>query len=481
MSEKVTLNMDEIKRGYVLEAVIEHKLSGREAAERLGLSVRQVRRLIGKYRRGGAAGLAHGNRGRAPRNRVEAEVRQKVQRLSEEAYRDYNDSHFTEELADEHGLVLSRSTVRRIRREAGQKSPRKRRGRIRRNRRQRREAAGMLLQADGSRHDWLEGRGPYLTLIGYIDDATGEVCGALFRAEEDAAGYFEGLRHICQSQGLPVAIYADRHTIFQSPTRADTARHLADEPPRTQYGRLLDELGIELIAARSPQAKGRVERLWGTLQDRLVKALRKAGASTLEQANQVLDRFLPLFNQRFAVQPAQPESAYLPWPQHAKLEDFFCFKHTRTVANDHTLRFDGQLLQLPPASPIPNLARKRVDVRQHLDGRLEVLYHDQSLAIFQPEGTAPLRMLKFSPAPGQTAPPPDPHQPAPTTPRNTFIPKPAPNHPWRRFSPKPIEPPPIRKDEPGRDSCSGSPSEGSSLLYLPSTGCEDDTFPDHLG
>jgi len=477
MSEKVTLNMNEIKRGYVLEAVKEHKLSGRQAAERLGLSVRQVRRLIGKYRRAGAAGLGHGNRGRAPHNRVEAEVRQKVQELSEEAYQDYNDSHFAEELADEHGLVLSRSTVRRIRREAGQKSPRKRRGRIRRSRRARREAAGMLLQADGSRHDWLEGRGPYLTLIGYIDDATGEVSGALFRAEEDAAGYFMGLASICQSQGLPLAIYADRHTIFQSPDKRSTAA----EPPRTQYGRLLDELGIELIAAHSPQAKGRVERLWGTLQDRLVKALRQAGTSSLEQANQVLLSFLPKFNQRFAVPPAQPESAFVPWPDNHQLEDFFCFKHTRTVANDHTLRFDGHLLQLPPASPIPNLARKRVEVRQHLDGRLEVRYHDQSLAIFQPDGTAPLRMLKFSPAPGQTAPPPVPQPPAPRTPRKTFIPKPAPNHPWRRFSPKPIEPPPIRKDEPGRDSCSGSPSVGSSPLYLPSTGCEDDTFADHLG
>lgn len=184
--------MDEIKRVYVLQQVEERKVSGREAAQRLGISIRQVRRLLVKYRREGASGLAHGNRGRAPKNRVNGEVRKKIQELSEEEYKDYNDSHFTEELAGEHGLVLSRSTVRRIRREAGQKSPRKRRAPRHRSWRERKEKAGMLLQTDGSRHDWLEGRGPYLTLIGYIDDASGELLGAVFRAEEDAAGYFLG-------------------------------------------------------------------------------------------------------------------------------------------------------------------------------------------------------------------------------------------------------------------------------------------------
>jgi transposase len=439
MSERVTLSMDEIKRVYVIQQVEEKKLSGREAAQRLGLSIRQVRRLLVKYRGAGPSGLGHGNRGRAPHNRVDEEVRKKIQELSEQEYKDYNDSHFTEELAEEHGLVLSRCTVRRIRREAGQKSPRKHRASRHRSWRERKERAGLLLQTDGSRHDWLEGRGPYLTLIGYIDDATGELLGAVFREQEDAAGYFLGLRSICQQQGVPAAIYADRHSIFQSPAQATIEQELAGEQPKSQFGRLADELGIELIAARSPQAKGRVERLWGTLQDRLVKALRRAGASNIEQANQALVHFLPQFNRRFRVEPAQPETAYLPWPEQRRVEDFFCFKHSRTVSNDNTLPFDGQRLQIPPGHQNSSFAHKRVEVRQHLDGRLEVCYQNQRLAIFEPEDHGPLRMKKFSPAPGQTTSTPASQDEPKKPPKKPLGSKPAADHPWRRYKDKRLE------------------------------------------
>jgi transposase len=439
MSERVTLSMDEIKRVYVIQQVEEKKLSGREAAQRLGLSIRQVRRLLVKYRGAGPSGLGHGNRGRAPHNRVDEEVRKKIQELSEKEYKDYNDSHFTEELAEEHGLVLSRCTVRRIRREAGQKSPRKHRASRHRSWRERKERAGLLLQTDGSRHDWLEGRGPYLTLIGYIDDATGELLGAVFREQEDAAGYFLGLRSICQQQGVPAAIYADRHSIFQSPAQATIEQELAGEQPKSQFGRLADELGIELIAARSPQAKGRVERLWGTLQDRLVKALRRAGASNIEQANQALVHFLPQFNRRFRVEPAQPETAYLPWPEQRRVEDFFCFKHSRTVSNDNTLPFDGQRLQIPPGHQNSSFAHKRVEVRQHLDGRLEVCYQNQRLAIFEPEDHGPLRMKKFSPAPGQTTSTPASQDEPKKPPKKPLGSKPAADHPWRRYKDKRLE------------------------------------------
>lgn len=172
----------------------------------------------------------------------------------------------------------------------------------------------MLLQTDGSRHDWLEGRGPSLTLIGMIDDSNGKFTGATFREEEDAAGYFIVTEQLCLAQGIPQAIYADRHTIFQSPSQPTVEQELSGDLPHTQFGRLLDELGIQLIAARSPQAKGRIERLWGTLQERLVKELRKAGACDLESANQVLAAYLPKFNTRFQVEAAQPGSAYVPWP-----------------------------------------------------------------------------------------------------------------------------------------------------------------------
>ena len=434
MSKRVTLSMNEIKRVYVLQQVQDHQLTGRQAAERLGISLRQARRLMAKYREQGAPGLVHGNRGRAANNRLAETLRARIRELAQEDYKDYNDSHFTEELAEQHGLAVSRSSVRRIRREAGQKSPRKHRSPRHRSRRERKEKAGMLLQTDGSRHDWLEGRGAWLTLIAYIDDATNHVAGASFRDEEDAAGYFLGLRELCLTQGIPAAIYADQHTIFQSPTRATLEQELAGEEPKSQLGRLLDELGIELIAARSPQAKGRIERLWQTLQDRLVKALRKAGASNRDEANQVLASFLPKFNQRFGVAPAQSETAYVPWPKEYRVEDFFCFKHTRTVTNDNTLPFDGHRLQIPPGPHRRSYAKAKVDVLQHLDGCLEVRYQGHSLVTFQPAPDQPLRVKKFKPAPGQVSSPPKRAQEPPHPASGVRVPfKPAANHPWRRY------------------------------------------------
>ena len=232
----------------------------------------------------------------------------------------------------------------------------------------------MLLQVDGSPQDWLEGRGPVLTLLAAIDDATSEVPFALFREQEDTVGYYLLLQHICQSHGRPLAIYADRHTIFQSPKEETLEDQLAGKQPRTQFGRLLEELGIQLIPARSPQAKGRVERLFGTLQDRLVKALRRAGASTLEEANEVLKEFVPRHNERFAVEAAQPGSAYRNEPVYQEFASSFCLRYERTVANDNTISFAGHKLQIPPGPCQRSYARARVQLCQHLDGLLTIHY-----------------------------------------------------------------------------------------------------------
>lgn len=439
MNREVTFSMDEIKRLEIIQRVENRQMTGKEAAQRLKLSQRQVRRLIASYRGQGPPGLVHGNRGRVANNRIPEETRAWVLELAENGYRDYNDSHFTEELEEKYGIKVSRSTVRRIRREAGLSSPRKRRPPRHRKRRERRERAGMLLQTDGSRHDWLEGRGPWLTLIAYIDDATNEVLGATFRDEEDATGYFLGLEEICLKRGIPGAIYADRHTIFQSPHKASIEQELNGEEPRSQFGRLLDELGIELIAARSPQAKGRIERLWGVFQDRLVKALREAGAANHEEANQVLERYIPKYNQRFIREAAEPETDYLPWPQEYHAKDFFCFKHTRVVMNDNTFSFDGHRLQIPPGPQHRSYARASVEVLQHLDGQLEVRYQGKSLVTFEQASGHPVRVNKFTPAPGQILTQPEPVLEEPRESPKPHIPyKPAANHPWRRYG-KPLK------------------------------------------
>jgi transposase len=254
MENKVTLTM---KEQHKLKMVIDYeagKTHAQRAAELLGITKRQFRRIVAAYRRRGIAALAHGNRGRSPANRIPEAVRQEILRLAKETYRDYNDCHFTEELAEQSEPIwVSRSTLRRIRRVAGQGSPRKRRAPEYRSHRERYPQAGMMLQTDGSRHDWLEGRGPWLTLVGMIDDANNEVPGAVFREEEDAAGYFLVLEQVCMSNGIPQSIYADQHTIFQSPSQPTIEQELTGELPRTQFGRLVDELGIQLIAARKPK------------------------------------------------------------------------------------------------------------------------------------------------------------------------------------------------------------------------------------
>jgi len=435
MDKGVTLSVKEQKRLKVVTEVDAGRLTGRVAAELLGLSLRQARRLIAAYRKEGAAGLAHGNRGKVSPRRVPEAVRKRILELARKTYIDYNDCHFTEKLEEVHKIKVSRSTVRRLRRSIGQGSPRKRRPPRHRKRRERYPQRGMLLQIDGSPHAWLEGRGPELSLTIAIDDATNEIPWALFREEEDAAGYFELLKEICLSHGLPQALYADRHTIFQSPQKVTLEQQLAGERPRSQFGRLVDELGIELIPARSPQARGRVERLFGTLQDRLVKELREAGASTLKQANQVLRDYLPKFNARFSVAPAQPGSAYCPWPAELDPEQFFCFKHKRVVGNDNTISFDGHKLQIPPGPFRRSYARTRVNVHQLLDGRLAVLYQGKTLVFFEPANQGPVRVGKFTPEPSALSPvPPSPVEAAkskPKAPRKAY--KPAPDHPWRRY------------------------------------------------
>jgi transposase len=435
MREQVILSMKDQKRLQVISEMDAGRVIGREGAELMGVSVRQARRLLAAYRKKGVEAVVHGNRGRAPATRTPEAIRDQVLSLAHTTYKDYNDQHFTEELAKQYGIVLSRSTVRRIRRQAELDSPRHRRSPRHRSRRARYPQAGMLLQIDGSDHAWLEDRGPRLTLIAAIDDATNEVPYALFREQEDAAGYFLLVRQIAESHGLPLALYADRHTIFQSPGVATIDQQLRGEAPQSQFGRLLAELSMQLIAARSAQAKGRVERLFETLQDRLVKALRQAGATSLAEANAALAQFLPDFNQRFSKPAAEPGSMYRPLPAHLNTDQVFCFKHERTVANDNTISFAGACLQIPPGPDRISYAKARVQVHQYLDGRIGICYQDQLLTIIDRHQEEPVRVGKLGPGQQELPPAPVPETqqvvPDPQPARQTSH-KPAADHPWRK-------------------------------------------------
>ena len=394
----VKLNQQEQARIQVLNGVLEYQLPIAQAAEIMGVSERHTKRLLAAYRRDGAAALAHGNRGRRPHNAVPETAATAVVKLASNGYAGANHSHFTELLREREGIDLSRPTVRRILVRAGIGSPRSRRSQQHRFRRRRMPQEGMLVQIDGSQHPWLEDRGPKLTLLIAVDDATGTVAQAVFRTTEDTRGYLVLLEDLIQQWGIPLAIYSDRHAAFKY-----NARQKPVPVETTQFARVMRELGIQQIFALSPQAKGRVERMLETFQDRLVTELRLAGASTIVEASMVLQEFLPRFNVRFAVAAEQPERAYRSVPDELSLPETICLKDTRKVARDNTVKYQWRVLQLLPEADRPSYAGLRVDVLERADGELLIRY--QGEAVDYQEGLPPSSALwgadtGCSPGPG---------------------------------------------------------------------------------
>jgi hypothetical protein len=243
----------------------------------------------------------------------------------------------------------------------------------------------MMLQVDGSPHDWLQGRGPRLCLIGAIDDATSTVMGAFFVLAESSWAYFKLFLEIFKKHGLPQSIYTDCHSVFWTDREPTLPEQLINRKPTTEVGRGLEELGVTLILAHSPQAKGRIERLWNTFQDRLVSELRLSKAKTLEQATVVLDRYLPVHNRKFS-KSAQAEPAWRR-VSSVQIERALCFKQQRTVAKDNTVTFEGTLLQIPKTSPFRSYANKRIDVHVLLDGAVEFFYQTEKIASFDSKTT----------------------------------------------------------------------------------------------
>src|SRR6266540_1222362 len=340
--------MEERKRALVLGRVVAGRLTIPEAALLLGLSERSVWRLKSRFVAAelDPAALAHGNAGRLAAHRLDPALAERVVAFARDGYAGINDTHLSELLAEREGICPSRSSVRRILRGAGITSTRRRRAPTYRSRRERRSAAGMLVQLDASRHRWFGGDGPYASPHGAIDDATGEVLAAVFREEEDAAGYFTLLGQILAARGVPLAAYSDRHGVFwrSARERESIEEELLGRRQPTQLGRAFAECETQLILANSPQAKGRVERLFGTFQDRLVSELRLAGITDLASANVFLGDYLARHNARFAVAPADGEPAWRALPAGLSIESVCCFKYSRVVAADNTVRLDSVIL-----------------------------------------------------------------------------------------------------------------------------------------
>ena len=387
-----TLTMKDEKRLDVIQRVYRSELTVVQAAVVMGLSERQCYRVKARVGKAGAKGVVHGNRGRRCKRKIKDQTVRRVLELARGKYQGFNDHHLTEKLKEQEQIELSREKVRRILRADGISSPKKRRGIKHRSRRERRASEGMMLQVDGSPHDWLEGRGPRMCLIGAIDDATSTVMGGFFVQAESSWGYFTLFSDIFRQPGLPQSIYTDCHSVLWTDREPTLAEQLINKKPSTGMGRGLEELGVTLILAHSPQAKGRIERLWNTFQDRLVSELRLAKAKTMEQAQAVLERYLPVHNRRFS-KPAKAEPAWRK-VSSVQIEWALCFKQQRTVAKDNTVTFEGTVLQIPKTSPFGSHANKRIDVHVLLDGAVEFFYKTEKIATFDSKTTHALGLYR---------------------------------------------------------------------------------------
>jgi transposase len=376
--ETFRVSQKELQRVAVIASCVKGDLACARAAELLELTPRHVKRLKARYRQGSAAALAHASRGRPSHRRLPHAVREQIVGLARTTYAGFNDHHLCEKLVEREGFSLSRETLRRLLRQHGLGPPRKRRAPAHRQRRVRSARLGELVQLDGSPHDWLEGRGPRLTALGMQDDATGKILAAQFFPSETAFGYLCLLRQLLRRHGLPLAFYGDRSGVFvRNDDHWTVEEQLAGKRQPTQFGRALEQLGITFIAARSPQAKGRVERLWGVLQDRLASELRLAQADDIDSANAVLRKFIVDYNRRFARQPREQQTAWRAVPE--SLERICCFMHERVVSNDNVVQWEGRRFQIPQQARRFSFAGAKVQIYQALNGRLSFYYGDTRL------------------------------------------------------------------------------------------------------
>jgi transposase len=394
MDHTIAVTDREVKRYDLLKQVLEGKLSLAAATPGLDVTYRHAKRLKGKVAHGGLAALAHGNRGRRAANRLDDELRQRVLTLSQEPYQDCNDTHFTELLAEREGIHLSREAVRRWRRAAGQQAKRARRAPQHRRRRERKPAAGMMMLWDGSPHRWFGPDRAPCCLMAAIDDATGQALGLVFVPRESSWGYLKLLQQVLQRHGVPHSVYQDRHSALKRNDDSWTLdEELAGRQHPTQVGAALEALAITPIFALSPQAKGRAERLFGTLQDRLVALLALEGITEIDAANTYLcgatrrsgdaavphPGFLDRFNQRFAVPPACAQSLWRKPPAPKDLERILALSYGAAVANDNTVSLGGVVIDIAPGPRGMSYARRRATVLQLLDGSWRVYYQGRQI------------------------------------------------------------------------------------------------------
>lgn len=393
MKGHLLMSQKERQRFLVLDRVDKGELRPCDAARTLRISYRHFQRLLIRYREQGEAGLVHALRGRAGTRRSDPELKDTVLETYRQRYSDFGPTLASETLAKRDGLAVHPETLRLWLSEKGYWTVKKRRVRHR-SRRKRRACFGELLQFDGSHHDWFEGRGPKCCLITLVDDATGRTF-LLFAADEGTFAVMAAVHGWIKLYGIPQALYTDRLKTYLTDREPTAEEQLAGQEPLTQFGRACDALGIRIIAARSAQAKGRVENKHGLTQDRLVKEMRLAGIDNIADANEFLKTWLPQINERFAIEPADAADAHRPVPAGLDLRGIFCRHERRIVSNDWVVRYKNRYLQIRRQPDLPP-SSSAVTVREWEDATLEVWFKDRRLRCdLLPE--RPMRTTKAKP------------------------------------------------------------------------------------
>jgi transposase len=396
----IMVRQRELKRLHVIHKVMEGTLTEREASGLISLSARQIRRIVKRIREEGDQGIVHRSRGKPSNRRLSLTLKERIIHLYKTVYTGFGPTLFTEKLTEVEGIAVSDETVRAWLVDEGEWK-KHRRQKARHQWRERKGHYGEMIQLDGSHHDWFEGRGPKCVFMGYIDDATGRVYGR-FYGYEGTIPAMDSFKRYIKKYGIPMSVYCDKHTTYKSP-----AKPSEDEEPLSEFGRASTELGVEIIHANSPQAKGRVERLFGTLQDRLVKEMRLKGISSIEEANKFLVRYLPVHNRRFAIKPEKRENLHVR-AGNVDLDTILCIKTERTVRNDNVIQHNGKLYQLES-----RIGTKKVMVEDLIDSTMRVR-HGKLLLSFHEIDKRPEKqkeVLSFNL-------------------RKTR--KPSPDHPWRK-------------------------------------------------
>lgn len=405
--DRVTMSTKELRRVHVLRQLREKRITQRAAGEMLRLTDRQIRRLLGRVKAEGDQGLVHRGRGKPSNRRIPEKRKAKALQLYEQPYGDFGPTLAAEKLAERDGIRLSAETLRLWLWARGIDHF-MRRKRPHRMWRARKAHVGELIQLDGSHHDWFEGRGPACVLMAYIDDASSRVFARVYDYEGTIPAMDSFQRYV-RRYGLPLAVYTDKHTTYRSPAEPTVEDQLAGTMPQSQFGRALSELGVDLMVAHSPQAKGRVERLFKTLQDRLIKELRLAGIATVEDANRFVEGYLHLYNRQFAVPPAQTADLHRPKPPVRDLARCLCIKTTRCLRKDFTIAHLGQLYQIHDT-----IRATQVQVEEPLEGTLRITYQGRALGFHAIAARCPASAAKVTTRP---------RSPRPVTPKS--------NHPWR--------------------------------------------------